>query len=570
MNKPVNRFAVFDSRRLNVFEHDVIVAGAGIAGYRAAFAAKNAKPHLRVAQLNFASDQSHGGCSWKTHGINAAMNPADSIESHFTDTLRGGGMISDPELARVLCQDAPIAIWEMEALGVVFDQNGKHYQTGTYGGVTTARSVHSSDRAGKLITDCLRNAARDIGVTTFHKRVVLNYLVSDGQVFGAICINLESGTHEIHLAPKLISALGAGACTYPITTISADKTATGLIAFLDAGGRLVDMEQVQFHPTGLNMPGMPGHGEIIEEEVRSQGAKLLNKHGDRFMPKYDKLGEMATRDIVARSCYLEVKNGRGSDNGGVFLDLSEISSKFLSDRFPFMSERFQAHGINLAGCKVLETSPSAHFLMGGIPIDVDGRTEIDGLYACGEDAGGIHGGNRLGGNGVADALVFGARAGFAAAHDDVSVHGRADLEQQTMICSESGPLSIYEIDTRVKRLMWDFVGPARDDAGLLEAKANLKKIWDQLNSQKVSLPACKLTSYHLGPRKIYQKIRLAQSIISASLERTNSVGAHMRTDADHENAIYNTLVSSESGVISSARVYKQGTMHQALSPREVA
>lgn len=553
-----------------IYEHDIIVAGAGIAGHRAAFAAKSHNSSFKVAQLSMASDLAHGGCSWKTHGTNAAMNPEDSIENHIADTFRGGGKINDPDLVRALCEGAPAAIRDMEAIGVRFDKEGDLYKTGIYGGVTMPRSIHAGDQAGNMMVNRLREKNREVGVATFNQRVIVSYLIEDGQAYGAVCIDLLTGATEIHLAPKIISALGAGACNYPIATVNVDKTATGLVALLDAGAELSDMEQVQFHPTGLNLPGLPGHGEIIEEEVRSQGAKLLNRDGRRFMFDYDDRGEIATRDIVARSCYIEITSGRGTERGGVFLDMSGQAAEFLVSRFPFMTERVRAHGIDLATCGVLETSPAAHFLMGGIPIDIDGRTSIKGLYACGEDAGGIHGGNRLGGNGVADALVFGARAGAAAARDNDHFHGKPNLEMPVPFYDGFESKVAEQAEALIKQTMWTCVGPVRSTLGLEQAERALSTGTGILSAREVRVPANRITVDDLAARTFYQKVRLSQAIVRAALERTNSVGAHMRTDAENDNHIYTTRVKLVDDSLTSRRVYSEGTMSGALAPSEAA
>lgn len=562
---------IYTNPSIKVVHHDILVLGAGMAGQRAANAAKTTKSSLKVAMLSCAADLAHGGCSWKTHGINAAMNPNDCPESHFEDTMRGGGMISFPELARAVCEGAPEAIREMEELGVKFDKIGDRFDSGTYGGSTVGRSVHAGDQAGNMIMNRLREQGRSLGVEAYNLRLVVTIIIVDKRAIGALCIDLLTGKPEIHLAPKVISALGAGLCTYPIRTIQADKQATGLVSVLDAGGELVDMEMTQFHPTGLRLPDHPGDGEIIEEEVRAQGAQLFNKDGHRFMFDWDERGEIATRDIVARASYHEIMNGRGTPEGGVILSLKGQSAEFLADRFPFMGERVRAHGIDLTTCGQLIISPAAHFLMGGILIDKDGRSlSIKGLYACGEDGAGFHGGNRLGGNGVADALVVGKRAGVAAANDSDASDIHFSTDVTVPLFAGFFNEGREKFDAELKNAMWTSAGPIRHGDHIEGVEAQINQGINLLARQKVHIAAENYTLDHQPAREQYQHLRLAQGILRASSERTNSVGAHYRVDAEDDQRIYNTFVKLEGDHMVSRRAYRDGTMKDALAPSEAA
>ena len=550
---------------------DILVMGAGLAGLQAAIHAKRNNAGARVAILTVGPDNGHGGCSWKTHGANAAINADDSIETHISDTFRGGGMIGNPLLVEKLCNGAPDAIRELEEMGLPFDKKGERFEPGFYGGSTTARSIHSRDMLGLLAVTRLWEEVRRLGIEAFHFRQVLGYVIDEGVFGGAVIVDTKTKKPEYFAAPVGITAMGGGACVYPIRTLSADKQATAAISFLEAGGKIVDSEMVQFHPTGLCLPGNPGHGEILEEELRSQGAKFYNSEGHRFMFDYHELGERATRDINARACYSEIKSGRGSPNGGVWLDLSELPKRFLQERFPFMLERCRTY-VDLTSGESIETSPAAHFWMGGISIGLNTETTISGLFACGEDAGGIHGGNRLGGNGVSDALVFGKIAGEAAAKAKLANRGSFDPTKTFIkMLALSGNKDLFEVEDYIQSMMWDKVGPIRDGQNLFHASQAMDGLWSRLESNVISVPAHNLTSTYVPMRNIYQKLMLSRVIIAAAKERTNSVGAHFRTDSDNDEKIYTTNVSlNDNGSLNASRQYKDGTMAEALAPEDAA
>lgn len=550
---------------------DIVIMGAGQAGLQAARNAKRANPNARVAILTAAPASGFGDCSHKTHGANAAINPEDSIADHIWDTMRGSGMIADPILVDLLCHGAPDAIRDLERLGVPFDKEGDRFVPGFYGGSTHARSIHSADMLGLLSVTRLWEEVRRLGVEAFHSRQVVTLVTDDATFGGCIAIDLETGQPEYFAAPVGVSAMGGGACVYPIRTIVAEKQATLAIALLENGVSIIDAEMVQFHPTGLNRPGLPGHGTILEEELRAQGARFHDRNGVYFMPRYHELAERATRDVNSRACYTEIRAGNGTDSGGVWLDLSKLPKDFLRERFPYMLERCRTY-VDLAGVDRVETSPAAHFWMGGVPIGVDTQTPIRGLFACGEDAGGIHGGNRLGGNGVSDALVFGAIAGrAAAAHDTIST-GRFDpnAARVRLLMLPYGA-EADNLERSIQSVMWTHVGPIRDDQGLLQADRALAQLQNRYAANVVALPARYLDAAHASMRGLYQKLQLARAITAAARERTNSVGAHFRTDAISDNRIYNTDVRiDEKGVFHTGRRYRDGTMDLALAPEDAA
>jgi succinate dehydrogenase/fumarate reductase flavoprotein subunit len=561
----------FRSSVIHEMRYDIVIMGGGFAGLRAAVAAKKTRPTARVGLLTAGPNNGYGCCSHKTHGANAAMNPGDSVAVHASDTLRGGGGIGKPELVATLCEGAPEAIRELEQLGVQFDKIGERYDPGFYGGSTHPRSVHAQDMLGLSGVTRLWEEARRCGVEALHSRQVLSFVIADNVFGGVIVMDTVTGETEYVAAPVGITAMGGGACVYPIATISDDKQATAAACFLEAGGALMDSEMMQFHPTGLARPGRKGHGEIMEEELRAQGAQFFNVHGERFMKYEHEDAERATRDVNARACYREIMEGRGTPNGGVIFDLSMLPPQFLQQRFPYMLERLRTY-VDLTQVTQVETSPAAHFWMGGIEIDIHAQTSIKGLFACGEDAAGIHGGNRLGGNGVSDALVFGKIAGEAAARSDAGQTGSFDPTKCVVsLLNLPDVAETVRLDALIKKTMWHHVGPIRSGDGLQLARLLLNDVFARVASNVIKVPARDLSLPCAAMRSLYQKLILSRAVNSAAIERTNSVGAHYRTDADGEIDIYNTSVRmSEDGVMHTSRVYRAGTMNDALSPEEAA
>lgn len=530
---------------MDSYPFDVVVAGGGLAGFQAAVNAASQGQKIRVALLTTASENSYGGCSFKTHGTNAAMNPGDSPADHERDTLAGGGGINDRILVRTLAERVPDEIRRMELRGVRFDKaaDGK-YATGYYGGSTTARSIHKRDMAGRHMVDALVAEAQIEGVHVFNDRQAVQFDVRDNRCHGVYVVNKQSGQSEHFSAPNTISALGGGACAYPISTISKDKTAAGIVQAFEAGAELTDMEMVQFHPTGLNKPGRPGHGEILEEELRSMGAQFRNAAGHRYMFDYDNRGERATRDVVSRATYIEIRQNRGTASKGVFLDFSEIDRNSLLSRFPFMAQRLRSFGVDIGTCTSVETSPAAHFLMGGVRIDRNAKSTIDGLYACGEDAGGIHGGNRLGGNGVADALVFGAIAGRAAAASGFGTKSDVTkLGNSVRAIMGLDEMALARHMHRLEQGMWIFVGPVRNADGLRKAEMEILKIIDSVHPYISEIPLSQVTAQIIPGRVAFQKLTLALMIVRSAQERGNSVGSHYREDCDGNTAVYNVTLT---------------------------
>src|SRR3954468_5477692 len=395
---------------------DVLILGAGGAGMLAALHVTTANPRARIV-IAVKGLIGQSGCTRMVQGgYNCVLNSADSFTKHFDDTIRGGQFLNNQELAWALVNDSPDRIIELEnRIGCLFDRNadGTIHQK-PFAGQSFDRTVHKGDLTGIEIMSNLRDwVFEQPNVTVLEETRGLDFLTAGSRVVGAVLLDNRRGRFIAVTAKATLSATGAGATMYHISSPSLEKAAAGRAMPPRLGAEFVDMEMMQFHPTGLLCGKSIATGGLLEEGLRGAGARLFNGKGERFMEKYapDKL-ERSTRDVVSRSSYMEIMAGRGSPSGGVYIDATHLGDKFVLANFRGMVDRCREYGFDLLHSRV-EVSPSAHYHMGGIKIDLNCRTNLEGFFAAGEDAGGVHGGNRLGGNGVADSIVFGARAGDA-------------------------------------------------------------------------------------------------------------------------------------------------------------
>src|SRR4029077_11531645 len=393
---------------------DILILGSGGAGLFAALHAGKANPDLDVT---IASKGLLGkcGCTRMVQGgYNVAINPGDSIERHFMDTIEGGKWLPHQELAWTLVATAVERVRELEnEIGCFFDRNPDGTLHGkAFAGQSFDRTVHKGDLTGIEIINRLMEQvwARPVRRLEEHRAVAL-IPANDGALAGVLMIDVRSGAFRFVNAQAVLLATGGAPTMYRYHTPSGDKTMDGLAMALRLGLPLRDMEMVQFHPTGLLAgPDTRMTGTVLEEGLRGAGGHLINGRGERFMQARDPRAERATRDFVSRCIYEEMRAGRTTPHGGVYIKMGHLGQDQVAKQFKGMVERCADCGFDLAG-GLVEVVPTAHYLMGGLVCEVDTATELPGLFVAGEDAGGAHGANRLGGNGVANSTVFGGIAG---------------------------------------------------------------------------------------------------------------------------------------------------------------
>ena len=419
--------------KFQTIKTDVLILGSGGAGLFAALHASQANPDLDIT-IAVKGLLGKSGCTRMVQGgYNVALSPGDSVERHFMDTINGGKWLPDQDMAMRLCQTAVTRVQELEnELGCFFDRNDDgslHHKA--FAGQTFDRTVHKGDLTGIEIISRLMEQVRALPVNMMEEHRALALLPSrDGDALaGVLLVDMRSGEFRVVRAKTVLMATGGGPTMYRYHTPSGDKSMDGLAMALRLGLGLRDMEMVQFHPTGL-LAGRDTRmtGTVLEEGLRGAGGHLLDGSGERFMLNYDVDGERATRDIVSRAIYAEMRAGRTTPNGGVYIAMSHLGPELVAKKFPGMVKRCADCGFDLAAGRV-EVVPTAHYFMGGVVVTPDTRTALPGLFVAGEDAGGAHGANRLGGNGVANSTVFGGIAGDEMALQASAQQHWADVDE---------------------------------------------------------------------------------------------------------------------------------------------
>jgi succinate dehydrogenase/fumarate reductase flavoprotein subunit len=518
---------------------DILIFGAGGAGLLAAVHAHDRNPRLKIV-IVVKGLLGQSGCTRMVQGgYNAVLAPTDSLQMHFQDTLTGGAYLNDQELAWTLVEDAPKRLLELEnRLGCLFDRNddGTIHQK-PFAGQSFSRTVHRGDLTGIEIMSNLRDYIIEADITVLEDARGLDLLVSGDRVAGALVLDIRTGTFLVIRSKATLIATGGGATMYRISSPSLEKSGDGMAMAWRAGATFVDMEMVQFHPTGLLVGRSIATGGLLEEGLRGAGAHLLNGRAERYMSRYDPARmERATRDIVSRASYLEIMAGRGTEHGGVRIDASHLGEEFLLTNFPGMVERCRTHGFDLVHGPV-DVSPSAHYQMGGLEIDVNCHTNLEALFAAGEDAAGVHGANRLGGNGVADSIVYGARAGDSMAEyvataelSDVSAFQVRELvrEWSGALGRDQGE-NAFRLRAELESLMWDKVGIVRHEQGLGEALAELGTIGER--TRRVKAPGGSAFNLEWGEgMNLVNLTIVAEMVARSALHRRESRGAHYRSD----------------------------------------
>lgn len=527
---------------------DVLIIGMGGAGQLAALNAFDADPSLKILIVCKAL-RGKGGCTRMVQGgFNVVLNDADSHEMHLMDTLKGGQYINDQELAKTLVEQATPTIKEMETrYGCFFDRNpdGTIHQK-PFAGQSFDRTVHKGDLTGIEIVSRITEQIikRRIPVLEEHRAVDLLTEPSGREVVGALLVNMRSGGFLQVKARATLVATGGGPTQYRFHAPGPEKSVDGLGMLYRAGVCMRDMEMVQFHPTGLIVPGSVVAGSLLEEGLRGAGAYMLNGDGERFMARYDpERMERTTRDVMSRSSYFEIQAGRAGPEGGVYIQAAHLGPEFVEKNFPGMVARCRQFKYDLARSRV-PVSPTAHYVMGGAKIDKDCHASLERLFVAGEDAGGVHGANRLGGNGVCDSCVFGRQAGKAIARY-LKKEGREVPEADSRVVADlcerylrplkrgSGE-SVFELRDQIREINWNKVGLARKEPDLSEAIAEFEEI--AVAAEKIGLQGH--PGYNMPWNNyidLLNMIDVSRMVAASAQNRKETRGAHFRSDFPDQN-----------------------------------
>jgi succinate dehydrogenase / fumarate reductase flavoprotein subunit len=527
------------SDRFETHEHDVLVIGAGGAGLRAAIEALAQGVSVGVVSKSLLG---------KAHtvmaegGIAAAMcnvDSADGWKPHFRDTMRGGKMLNNWRMAQLHAQEAPERVRELEHWGAVFDRttDGNILQR-AFGGHTYKRLCHVGDRTGLEMIRTLQDRGVQLGFDVYMECTIVRLLTDGKKCIGAIGYWREQGRFVVFKAKSVVMATGGIGKAWPITSNSWEYTGDGMALAYEAGAELMDLEFVQFHPTGMVWP--PGvQGILVTEAVRGEGGILRNKMGERFMEKYDpKRMELSTRDVVARSIYTEVKEGRGTEHGGAYLDISHKPAEYVKKKLPSMYHQFK----ELADVDItkgpMEVGPTCHYVMGGIRVEAEtAQSTLPGLFAAGEAAAGLHGANRLGGNSLSDLLVFGRRAGLAAAKHAKEV-SPPNIDPAQIDAAEKYALepfqrksgeSPYAIHRDLQTTMQSLVGIYRTREDLQKALVELGKLNERWTHTSVEGSRMFNPGWHLA-LDLKSMLTISEAVARSALVREESRGAHSRID----------------------------------------
>jgi len=537
---------------------DILIIGSGGAGLFAALHAHKANPDLDIA-VAVKGLLGKCGCTRMVQGgYNVALAAGDSIERHFMDTIVGGKWLPNQDLAWRLVNIAVERVRELEnELGCFFDRNpdGSLHQK-AFAGQSFDRTVHKGDLTGIEIVNRLAEQvwARKIRRMEEHRALALVPAKGGEGIAGVLFADMRTGDFTLVRARAVLLGAGGGPTMYRYHTPSGDKSCDGMAMALRAGLSLRDMEMVQFHPTGLLAgPDTRMTGTVLEEGLRGSGGYLLNGAGERFMFNYHEHGERATRDIVSRSIYREMREGHTTPLGGVYIEMKHLGPDFVAEKFKGMVKRCADSGFDLAGGRV-EVVPTAHYMMGGIEVELDTATIVPGLFVAGEDAGGMHGANRLGGNGVANSTVYGGVAGDTMAG---FVGGGGAFRDPDMAVAEAAMAAalrpfgkpaggLYKLRDALDDLMWDKVGIIREEGELKAALSDLDDMAAELEA--TGLPddsrAFNLTWHDW--LNLENLLLVSKSIAVAALAREDSRGAHYRDDFPDTGPLEETAFTSVS------------------------
>ena len=530
---------------------DLLIIGMGAAAEMAALYAQDHNPDLNILIVTKAL-RGKGGCSRMVQGgFNVVLNPEDSHEKHFMDTLKGGQYLNDQDLAKTLVEEATPTIKEMETkFGCFFDLNpdGTIHQK-AFAGQVFDRTVHKGDLTGIEIISRLTEQVMKRRIPVLEECRAVELLLDEGgeMVTGALLLNMRRGEFIVAEAAATLMATGGGPTHYRFHAPGPEKSVDGLAMLYRAGAVMRDMEMLQFHPTGLIVPNSVVAGALLEEGLRGSGAYLYNGDGERYMLRYaPEVGERATRDVVSRCSYFEMMAGRACPEGGVHIDASHLGADFVLENFPGMAERCQQFNYDLAGGRV-PVGPTAHYYMGGAVIDTGGKATPEKLFVAGEDSGCVHGANRLGGNGICDSCVYGRLTGkalgryLANGNRTIKETRRGQVEEtmarlQAPFGRASGP-DPFVLRKQIQELNWNKVGVARREPDLSEALNEIEAIAAELDRVSVTGGAAYNMMYNTF-LDLNSMVDTTRMTAFAARLREETRGAHFRQDFPEQRDDY--------------------------------
>ncbi|HVC32339.1 MAG TPA: FAD-binding protein [Chloroflexota bacterium] len=529
-------------------DYDVLIIGAGGAGLRAAIAASAAGLSVGLVCKSLLG---------KAHtvmaegGIAAALgnvDPADSWEAHFADTMRGGQFLNNWRMAQIFAREAPQRVLELELWGAAFDRTpeGRIMQR-PFGAHSYRRLCHVGDRTGLELIRTLQDEGVHQGMDVYMETTLTRLLKDGDRVVGAFGYRRENGRFLVFKAKAVVVATGGWGKVYKVTSNSWESTGDGLAISYEAGAQLIDMEMVQIHPTGMVWP--PGvRGILVTEAVRGEGGRLLNAEGQRFMERYDpKKMELSSRDVVARAIFREAEAGRGTPHGGAWLDVTHLPADRIRKKLPSMCDQFeQLADIDITREK-MEVAPTVHYAMGGIRVDPEtGASSVPGLFAAGEVAAGLHGSNRLGGNSLSDLLVFGKRAGEGAAayargmqYPSQIDESQIDEEIHTLLApfESQGTENPYLLHEELQDTMQNWVGIRRNEEELEKALDTVLELQRRAKNLHVEGSRMYNPGWHTC-RDDHFMLEICEAIVRSAILRKESRGAHWRSDyPDKDDAV---------------------------------
>ena len=584
-----------DSTEYDRLSPTVLIVGAGAAGVRAAI--ELVQQGVPAEELLVIGKRAHGDAhtTWARGGVNGALgslDPEDSPAIHAADTLNEGLFVNDPAKVERVTNEMPDRLRELDEWGMPFarTEDGEIDQR-YFGAQSFRRTAFAGDHTGESMLETLIDRARELGVPYREHVMVTRLLTDEAGVIGAAGYDQDTGRFLLFDSSAVVLAAGGYSALYSRHSSRDDEnTGDGPALALEAGASVMDTEFVQFHPTGMAVDESdpewePWAGRLVTEAVRGEGGRLFNAEGERFMERYSpKQMELDARDVVARAIAQEISEGRGTENGGVYLDISHRDPEFVRERLPRMVERYESLGVDLAAERV-EVAPTAHYGMGGVVVDDDGETDVDGLYAIGETMAGVHGANRLGGNSLAETLAYGRIAGGAIADrlltatagdgddtpevtptetvDDPATNGgspntdstdadatdtdatdagvvngdstdeldrqaRAHFADLVAMTNRTGSEDAATLVAELRDLLWTHAGILRDGESLsagLDRLAEIRERAADLDTGPRTETAFE-TALNLGFGLV-----VAETILRGALEREESRGAHYRTDA---------------------------------------